>query len=112
MFKVGAGLGGLGVALGLATAFAFTADAAPPETPTTADEDREQALSDLNMLSGPGGLERTKAQYCELLDRSGGGLRGARVDGKRKDRRRGGKHDGTLHMRPFLRTMRLRWNSS
>ena len=42
-----------------------------PETPTTADEDREQALSDLNMLSGPGGLERTKAQYCELLDRSG-----------------------------------------
>ena len=42
-----------------------------PETPTMADEDREQALSDLNMLSGPGGLERTKVQYCELLDRSG-----------------------------------------
>ena len=36
MFKVGAGLGSLGVALGLATAFAFTADAAPPETATTA----------------------------------------------------------------------------
>ena len=35
------------------------------------DEDREQALSDLNMLRGPGGLERTKKQYCELLDRSG-----------------------------------------
>ena len=30
MFKAGAGLGSLGVALGLATAFAFTADAAPP----------------------------------------------------------------------------------
>jgi ubiquinone/menaquinone biosynthesis C-methylase UbiE len=41
-----------------------------PETPTTADEDREQALSDLNMLRGPGGLERTKGQYRELLDRS------------------------------------------
>jgi tRNA A58 N-methylase Trm61 len=42
-----------------------------PEAPTTADEDREQALSDLNMLRGPGGLERTKAQYRELLDQSG-----------------------------------------
>jgi hypothetical protein len=29
-----------------------------PEKPTMADEDREQALSDLNMLRGPGGLER------------------------------------------------------
>jgi cyclopropane fatty-acyl-phospholipid synthase-like methyltransferase len=42
-----------------------------PKAPTTADEDREQALSDLNMLRGPGGLERTKAQYRELLDQSG-----------------------------------------
>jgi ubiquinone/menaquinone biosynthesis C-methylase UbiE len=42
-----------------------------PETPTMADEDREQALSDLNMLRGPGGLERTEGQYRELLDQSG-----------------------------------------
>jgi ubiquinone/menaquinone biosynthesis C-methylase UbiE len=42
-----------------------------PEMPTMSDEDREQALSDLNMLRGPGGLERTKEQYRELLDRSG-----------------------------------------
>jgi tRNA A58 N-methylase Trm61 len=42
-----------------------------PETPTMSDEDREQALSDLNMLRGPGGLERTERQYRELFDRSG-----------------------------------------
>ncbi|MEH2610906.1 tRNA A58 N-methylase Trm61 [Bradyrhizobium sp. AZCC 1693] len=42
-----------------------------PETPTMADEDREQALSDLNMLRGPGGLERTEQQYRELLNQSG-----------------------------------------
>jgi len=42
-----------------------------PETPTMAVEDREQALSDLNMMRGPGGLERTKAQYRELLEQSG-----------------------------------------
>jgi cyclopropane fatty-acyl-phospholipid synthase-like methyltransferase len=42
-----------------------------PETPTMAVEDREQALSDLNMMRGPGGCERTKAQYRELLEQSG-----------------------------------------
>lgn len=42
-----------------------------PETPTMSDDDREQALSNLNMLRGPGGLERTERQYRELLDRSG-----------------------------------------
>jgi tRNA A58 N-methylase Trm61 len=42
-----------------------------PETPTMADEDREQALSDLNMLRGPGGLERTEGQYRDLLNQSG-----------------------------------------
>jgi tRNA A58 N-methylase Trm61 len=42
-----------------------------PEAPTMADEDREQALSDLNMLRGPGGRERTEAQYRELLGQSG-----------------------------------------
>ncbi|WP_063799761.1 methyltransferase [Bradyrhizobium jicamae] len=42
-----------------------------PEKPTMADEDREHALSDLSMLRGPGGLERTEGQYRELLDQSG-----------------------------------------
>jgi ubiquinone/menaquinone biosynthesis C-methylase UbiE len=42
-----------------------------PEIPTMSDEDREQALSDLNMLRGPGGLERTEKQYRELLEQSG-----------------------------------------
>jgi hypothetical protein len=45
-----------------------------PESPTTADEDRAHALSDLNMLRGPGGLERTERQYDELLAKSGFGL--------------------------------------
>ncbi|ANV99947.1 methyltransferase [Bradyrhizobium icense] len=42
-----------------------------PETPTASDEDKAHALSDLNMLRGPGGCERTKGQYCELLNQSG-----------------------------------------
>jgi SAM-dependent methyltransferase len=42
-----------------------------PETPTTAEDDRAHALSDLNMLRGPGGLERTELQYVELLGQSG-----------------------------------------
>jgi len=42
-----------------------------PETPTATDEDKAHAMSDLNMLRGPGGLERTKAQYRELLAQSG-----------------------------------------
>ena len=42
-----------------------------PEMPTMSDEDREQALSDLNMMRGPGGLERTEKQYRELLNQSG-----------------------------------------
>jgi len=42
-----------------------------PETPAATDEDKAHALSDLNMLRGPGGLERTKGQYRELLDQSG-----------------------------------------
>jgi hypothetical protein len=45
-----------------------------PETPTAAEQDRAHALSDLNMLRGPGGLERTERQYVELLDQSGFGL--------------------------------------
>jgi tRNA A58 N-methylase Trm61 len=42
-----------------------------PESPTTTDEHKAHALSDLNMLRGPGGLERTERQYVELLARSG-----------------------------------------
>ena len=42
-----------------------------PETPAATDEDKAHALSDLNMLRGPGGLERTKGQYRELLEQSG-----------------------------------------
>jgi O-methyltransferase domain len=42
-----------------------------PETPTTNDVDKAHALSDLNMLRGPGGLERTERQYRLLLEQSG-----------------------------------------
>ena len=42
-----------------------------PETPTVSDVDRAQAMSDLNMLRGPGGLERSERQYRRLLDQSG-----------------------------------------
>jgi hypothetical protein len=34
-------------------------------------EHRFHAMSDLNMLRGPGGMERTEAQYRNLLERSG-----------------------------------------
>ena len=39
-----------------------------PETPATTDEDKAHAMSDLNMIRGPGGLERTEGQYRELLE--------------------------------------------
>ena len=42
-----------------------------PEAPGASDEDRAQAMSDLNMLRGPGGLERTEQQYRHLLNESG-----------------------------------------
>jgi ubiquinone/menaquinone biosynthesis C-methylase UbiE len=42
-----------------------------PELPGTSDEDRASAMSDLNMLRGPGGLERTERQYRQLLNESG-----------------------------------------
>ena len=42
-----------------------------PERPTASDADRAHALSDLNMLRGPGGCERTEPQYCRLLEQSG-----------------------------------------
>jgi ubiquinone/menaquinone biosynthesis C-methylase UbiE len=42
-----------------------------PETPGLNEEHRELAMSDLNMLRGPGGLERTERQYRRLLDKTG-----------------------------------------
>jgi ubiquinone/menaquinone biosynthesis C-methylase UbiE len=42
-----------------------------PELPGTSDEDRAHAMSDLNMLRGPGGLERTEQEYSRLLHECG-----------------------------------------
>ena len=42
-----------------------------PEKPSATDEDKAHAMSDLNMMRGPGGAERTEAQYRELLEQSG-----------------------------------------
>ena len=42
-----------------------------PESPKMTDEHSAHALSDLNMLRGPGGLERSERQYAELLAQSG-----------------------------------------
>jgi SAM-dependent methyltransferase len=42
-----------------------------PETPEMTEHDRSVAMSDLNMLRGPGGRERTEKQYRRLLDDSG-----------------------------------------
>jgi hypothetical protein len=42
-----------------------------PEFPTSSEEDREQALTDLVMLRGPGGMERTEKQYRRLVGEAG-----------------------------------------
>jgi ubiquinone/menaquinone biosynthesis C-methylase UbiE len=42
-----------------------------PESPSVSDEDRAHAMSDLNMLRGPGGRERTEKEYRRLLTESG-----------------------------------------
>ncbi|MHC2434093.1 methyltransferase [Bradyrhizobium sp. USDA 4451] len=44
---------------------------AMPELPGTDDAGRSCAMSDLNMLRGPGGRERTEREYCRLLTESG-----------------------------------------
>ena len=62
-----------------------------PESPTTADEDRAHALSDLNMLRGPGGLERTKDEY------------------RRTAQRKRLRPDIDLSGRPFQRPGSTRW---
>jgi hypothetical protein len=42
-----------------------------PESPGVSNEDRANAMSDLNMLRGPGGRERTENEYHRLLTESG-----------------------------------------
>ena len=42
-----------------------------PEQPIATDEDKAHAMSDLNMMRGPGGCERTRGQYRELVEQSG-----------------------------------------
>ncbi len=42
-----------------------------PEIPGANDAHKEQALSDLNMVRGPGGRERTEKGYVRLLEQSG-----------------------------------------
>ena len=42
-----------------------------PATPELDAEHKSHALSDLNMLRGPGGMERTEAQYRDLLESAG-----------------------------------------
>lgn len=42
-----------------------------PPMPALSEEHKSHALSDLNMLRGPGGMERTEAQYRDLLGRTG-----------------------------------------
>jgi hypothetical protein len=44
-----------------------------PEFPTSSEEDREQALTDLVMLSGPGSMERREKQYRRLVGEGGFG---------------------------------------
>ena len=42
-----------------------------PEPVTTEPEDRSCVMSDLNMLRGPGGRERTEAEYRALAKSAG-----------------------------------------
>ena len=42
-----------------------------PAIPDTSDLHRSHVLSDLNMLRGPGGMERTDGQYRDLLGKAG-----------------------------------------
>ncbi|MFC7701545.1 methyltransferase [Bradyrhizobium sp. GCM10028915] len=42
-----------------------------PAIPGANELHRSHALSDLNMLRGPGGRERTEAQYRDLLGKAG-----------------------------------------
>ncbi len=50
-----------------------------PERPTTDAQDRAHAMSDLNMLRGPGGRERTESEYRSLAEGSVSSLSGERT---------------------------------
>lgn len=49
----------------------FLVERIMPEQPAATDEDQANAMSDLNMLRGPGGLERSEKQFRLLLEQSG-----------------------------------------
>jgi DNA-binding HxlR family transcriptional regulator len=53
-----------------------------PQRPIACDEHRSHAFSDLNMLRGPGGKERTEEQYRDLLGRAGFGVTSIRGAGR------------------------------
>jgi SAM-dependent methyltransferase len=42
-----------------------------PDVPSSSDEDKSHVMSDLNMMRGPGGCERTRGDYYGLLRDSG-----------------------------------------
>ena len=42
-----------------------------PASPEVDADHKSHALSDLNMLRGPGGMERTETQYRDLLEKTG-----------------------------------------
>jgi hypothetical protein len=50
-----------------------------PDRTTASDHDRAIARSDLNMLVGPGGRERTEAEYRALLETAGFAFAGTRT---------------------------------
>src|SRR4051794_2840622 len=53
-----------------------------PEKPIACDEHCSHALSDLNMLRGPGGKERTEEEYRDLLSKAGFGVTSVRAAGR------------------------------
>jgi hypothetical protein len=53
-----------------------------PEQPTQNEDDQAHAMSDLNMLRGPGGCERTERQYCLLLEQAGFSQKSVRAAGR------------------------------
>lgn len=53
-----------------------------PLRPAVCAEHRAHAMSDLNMLRGPGGKERTEQEYRHLLERSGFTVKSVRPAGR------------------------------
>ena len=52
------------------------------DCPSTSDDDRSNAMSDLNMMCGPGGRERTRCEYERLLTTSGFRLEAVHAAGR------------------------------